>query len=134
MSKSPWLSVGLSAVLPGAGQIYTKNYWKVPIIWGLGGYWIYEWIQQNNKYKDFRDQYSASVAQNPPLGNNQFLRLRDFYRDQRDSFAWYMGFLYFLNLVDAYVDAHLYDFDVSPELTVDGKVAPRMRASIHLTF
>src|SRR5438552_132453 len=52
-SKSPWLAVGLSAALPGAGQLYDENYWKVPVIWGLGGYWIYEWVKLNNKYKDF---------------------------------------------------------------------------------
>lgn len=131
-SKSPWMAVGLSAVLPGAGQVYTKNYWKVPVIWGLGGYWVYEWIQQNDRYKEFRDRYSASITTTTPLGSDQLLNLREFYRDQRDSFAWYMGFLYFLNLVDAYVGAHLYDFDVSPELTLDGRFSPRLRATVHL--
>ncbi len=130
--KSPWLAVGLSAALPGAGQIYTKSYWKVPVIWGLGGYWVYEWVKQNDKYKDFRSQYSASVTPVTPQGSEQLLNLRNFYRDQRDSFSWYMGFLYFLNLVDAYVDAQLYDFDVSPELTLDGRVSPSFRATVRL--
>jgi hypothetical protein len=131
-SKSPWTAVGLSAALPGAGQIYTKNYWKVPVIWGLGGYYMYEWFKQNDKYKDYRARYAASVTPTTPNGSEQLLNNRDFYRDQRDSFAWYMGVLYFLNLVDAYVDAHLYDFDVSPELTSDGRVVPAFRATVHL--
>jgi hypothetical protein len=131
-TKSPWVAVGLSAALPGAGQVYTKNYWKVPVIWGLGGYWVYEWIKQNDKYRDFRDRYRQSITSTSPLGSDQLLGLRDFYRDQRDSFAWYMGFLYFFNLVDAYVGAHLYDFDVSPELTSDGRVSPRLRATLHI--
>lgn len=131
-TKSPWLSVGLSAAFPGAGQIYTKSYWKLPLIWGLGGYYIYEWVKQNGKYKDFRDRYSQSITPTTPQGSQQLLNIRNFYRDQRDSFAWYMGFLYFLNLVDAYVDAQLYDFDVSPVLTEDGRVVPSYRASIRI--
>lgn len=128
--KSPWVAVGLSAALPGAGQIYTENYWKVPVIWGLTGYWIYEWKKNNERYKDFRDRYAASVTPSIPAGSKSLLEARDFYRDQRDSFAWYIGFLYFLNLVDAYVGAHLYDFDVGPELLLNGQTVPRARATI----
>ena len=43
-TKSPWLAVGLSAVVPGLGQLYNENSWKAPLIWGVGGYWVYEWI------------------------------------------------------------------------------------------
>lgn len=133
-SKSPWLAVGLSAGVPGLGQIYNQTYWKLPLIWGLGGYWIYEWIHLNDNYKDFRGQYSNSITPAKPNGEKRLLDLRDFYRDERDKFAWYLGGLYLLNLVDAYVGASLYDFDVSPELTGNGRIVPRVRASIHLTF
>ena len=133
-TKRPWVAVGLSAALPGAGQIYNETYWKVPIIWGLGGYWIYEWIQQNKKYRDYRELYSASVSPLLPNGNSQYLSLRDFYRDERDAFAWYLGALYFLNLVDAYVGANLYDFDVSPDLTSDGKLVPKVTATVRVKF
>jgi hypothetical protein len=129
-SKKPWVAVGLSAALPGLGQIYNKSYWKLPILWGLGGYWIYEWNLQNNRYQDFRQKYSASVAQHAP--NNEYLTQRDFYRNQRDSFAWYLGAAYFLNLVDAYVGASLYDFDVSPDLSADGKIFPKVTATVRL--
>ncbi len=125
LTKSPMLALGLSAALPGAGQIYTKNYWKVPIIWGVGGYWIYEWIHLNNNYKEFRQKYSESSTE-------QNLRLRDFYRDERDKFAWFLGALYIINLVDAYAGAHLYDFDISPELSFDGKITPRVSASVKI--
>ena len=40
MQKSPWLAVGLSAVAPGAGQIYDAGYWKAPLIWGVGGLFL----------------------------------------------------------------------------------------------
>ena len=131
-TRSPWLAVGLSAALPGAGQIYAKSYWKVPVIWGLGGYWVYEWVKQNDRYKDFGERYRQSISPTTPLGSDQLLNLRNFYRDQRDSFAWYMGFLYFLNLVDAYVDAQLYDFDVTPELSLDGRISPAFHATVRL--
>jgi len=133
-SKSPLVAVGLSAGVPGLGQIYNQTYWKVPLIWGLGGYWIYEWIHLNDNYKDFRGQYTNSITTATPDGDHLLLTLRDFYRDERDKFAWYLGALYLLNLVDAYVGASLYDFDVSPELTANGRIVPRVRASIHLSF
>jgi hypothetical protein len=133
-SKSPWLAVGLSAALPGLGQIYTHGYWKLPIIWGLGGYWVYEWVHLNNSYQDYRRQYSASISRLQPSGNGLLLELRDFYRDERDKFAWYLGALYMLNLVDAYVGASLYDFDVSPDLSAGGKIVPRVTASLHIGF
>ena len=133
-TKNAWLAVGFSAVLPGSGQIYNEDYWKVPVIWGLGGYWVYEWARLNNRYKDFRDQFNASVQQRPPFGDERFLQLRDFYRDERDKFAWYLGLLYFLNLVDAYVGANLYDFDVSPDLSAEGKVVPKVMTTVRLRF
>jgi hypothetical protein len=132
-TKSPWLAVGLSAVLPGAGQIYDESYWKAPIIWGVGGYWISQWISLNGKYGDFRDLYAKSI-QLTGSGNENDRRLRDFYRDERDRFAWFLGALYFLNLVDAYVGAHLYDFDVGPQLSANGRVVPRVCATVKLRF
>lgn len=129
--KSGWLAVGLSAVLPGAGQAYTENYWKIPVIWGLGGYWIYEWTRNNDRYRDFRDQYSQSMTLFPPYGDERLLNLREFYRDQRDSFTWYLGLLYFLNIVDAYVGAQLYDFDVGPDL---GAATPGVHAMVRVKF
>lgn len=133
-TKSPWLAVGLSAIAPGAGQIYNTNYWKAPVIWSLTGYWIYEWVKLNKKYNDFGDQYYASLTTAPPDGDALLRRNRDFYHDERDKFAWYLGALYFVNLVDAYVGAHLYDFDVTPDLGYDGRMQPRVTATIRLNF
>ena len=129
--KSSLKAVGLSAILPGAGQVYTEQYWKVPVILGLGGYWVYEWVQNNDRYREFRDLYSASLVSSPLQGNTESLSLREFYKDQRDSFAWYIGLLYLLNVVDAFVDAELYDFDVGPDLT---QGHPGMYASVRFRF
>lgn len=113
MAKSPLGAVGRSALIPGWGQYYTESYWKIPVIWGFIGYFISIWIDQNNLYKEYRDLYEDSIFENPPDGDSEYYRLREFYRDQRNEFAIYIGFTYFLNLIDAYVDAHMFDFDVS---------------------
>lgn len=112
MTKSPLGAVLRSAVIPGWGQIYNESYWKAPVVWGFLGYFIYEWIQNNNDYKTYRDLFSGSLDQSSS-GNTSYYNLREFYKDQRDLFAVYVGLTYFLTLVDSYVDAHLFDFDVS---------------------
>jgi hypothetical protein len=118
MKKDPWKAVLYSALLPGAGQIYNHSYWKVPVIVGLGGYFIYGYINNNNQYIDYQNLYSESQTPENPTGNPQYQYLREFYRDQRDNFIVYSLILYLVNLIDAYVDAQLYDFDVSDNIKV----------------
>jgi hypothetical protein len=117
-TKSPAKAVLFSALVPGLGQIYTKSYWTLPIIWGLGAYYIHEWIKNNNQYSVYRDQYFNSINPSNPLGDLEIKNLRDFYRDQRDSYAVYFGIVYLANLVHAFVAASLYDFDVSDDLSL----------------
>jgi TM2 domain-containing membrane protein YozV len=118
LPKSPTLAVSLSAIIPGAGQIYNGSYWKTPVILGIGGYFLYAIVVLDDNYKDYRQRFRDSITSENPLGNNQYRRIRDFYRDQRDRFAWYLGFVYLLNLIDAYVDASLSGFDVSEDLSL----------------
>lgn len=106
MSKSPLGAVLRSAVIPGWGQIYTESYWKVPVIWGAAAWLIYNWIWNNNQYKQFNNLFNQT-------SNTDDLSYAHFYEDQRDLFAIYMGLTYLLNLVDAYIDAQLFDFSVS---------------------
>jgi hypothetical protein len=113
MKKDPWKAVLYSALLPGAGQFYNHSYWKIPVIVGLGGYFVYGWIDNNNQYQDYKQQYANSQTATNPFGNQQLLNLRNFYQDQRDNFIIYSSILYLVNLIDAYVDAQLFDFDVS---------------------
>jgi len=108
MQKSPWGAVARSAIIPGLGQFYNESYWKIPVIWGVGALFISGWVYNNNLYKDYKDLFIET-------GNNNYLSYRDFYRDQRDNFTIYLVLLYILNLVDAYVDAHLYDFNVEED-------------------
>lgn len=108
MQKSPWGAVLRSAIIPGWGQLYNESYWKIPVVWGFAGWFVYNWVDTNNEYIKNRDLFITT-------SENIYLRRRDFYRDQRDNFAIYLALTYFLNLVDAYVDAHLFDFSVSED-------------------
>ena len=114
MQKSPWGAVGRSAIIPGWGQLYNESYWKIPVFWGVGALLISGWVYNNNLYTDNKNLYIES-------GNTVYKDRRDFYRDQRDNFTIYLVLLYLLNLVDAYVDAHLFDFNV--EENVNGTEA-----------
>lgn len=116
MKKSPLTAVLLSAALPGAGQFYNESYWKIPIVAGIGGYLVYEIIQSNNNYRNYADQYAVTVTPANPQGDARLLSLREFYRDERDRFYIYGALLYLVQLADAYVDAELYDFDVSDKM------------------
>ncbi len=118
-SHSPLLAMGLSAMLPGAGQLYNGSYWKIPVILGLGGYFVYEIFDNQRQYKNYHDLYQASLATFPG-GDSRVLAIRDFYRDQRDTFGWYFLILYVVNIADAYVDASLFGFDVGDNLAIRG--------------
>lgn len=121
-TKSPWTAVLWSAVIPGAGQIYNESYWKAPIIWGVLGWLGYNWVQNNNSYKEYKDLYSQT-------GDEDYRRLRTFYLDQRDLFTIYIALTYILNLVDAYVDAQLFDFSVDEDFLLG---SPRLNLRINL--
>lgn len=114
MSKAPLGAVWRSAILPGWGQVYTESYWKVPVIWGAAAWLIYNWVWNNNQYKTYLNLFNQSLDPNSQNAQN-YLNDSQFYHDQRDLFAIYMGLTYLLNLVDAYIDAQLFDFSVSKD-------------------
>jgi len=107
MTKSPWGAVGRSALIPGWGQCYNESYWKIPIIWGFMGWFTYLYVENNKLYKKYGDLYKESLLEFPN-GDPNYKLARDTYRNDRDQWA-----LILLNLVDAYVDAQLFDFSVS---------------------
>jgi len=108
MQKSPWGAVLRSAIIPGLGQFYNESYWKIPIIWGTAALLISGWVYNNNLYNDNKDLFINT-------GQYLYQYRRDFYRNQRDNFTIYLVVLYVLNLLDAYVDAQLYDFNVEED-------------------
>ncbi len=109
MTKSPTGAMLRSMVLPGWGQFYNESYWKIPVVWGVSAWFIYMWVDRNDNYKYYQNLYNISLTESSN-GNSIYKSSRDFYRDDRDLFAVYLGLTYFLNFIDAYVDAHLFDF------------------------
>lgn len=121
----------LAALLPGAGQIYNRKWWKLPLVYGaLGGVVYGEYFYQG-RYREFADATNAIKAGekklfDPSLGPQASLqRSVDaldngvvFYRGNRDIFYLYIGLAYGLQIVDALVDAHLKNFDVSDDLAL----------------
>lgn len=119
-------AVRYSMVLPGLGQAYNRKYWKIPIIYGLGGFTTFTAIQNGREYIRYRDAYRIRVDGDPSTVdefqgqiNNAVLRQnRDAFRQQRDLYWILTAGVYALNLVDAAVDAHLFDFNVSDNLSM----------------
>lgn len=132
-NKTVWLSL----VIPGAGQIYNRKYWKLPIIYGgfVGCAYALTWNGQ--MYKDYSQAYQDIMSNNPnnnsyeqflPPGidvndrldyyQDLFRRRKDLYRRQRDLSVIAFIAVYLLSVIDAYVDAELSDFDISKDLTM----------------
>jgi uncharacterized protein DUF5683 len=116
MTKSTTGAIVRSLILPGWGQLYCENYFRAVLFFG-GSAALWTGILWNNgKYNDFTDLYNG-LDPDDPL-RETYKTKREFYRDQRDQLAFYTFGVYLLAAVDAYVGAHLYDFDVSDDLSV----------------
>lgn len=124
----------LATICPGAGQIYNKSYWRVPIVVGGFATMVYCIDWNNRGYQRFKKAYRLKYDfdQNPekyPSGSQDefngrysatFLKnLRNSYRRNRDLCIILTAGLYVLQIVDAHVDAHLRDYDISKDLAVN---------------
>ena len=115
-----------SAIVPGLGQAYNKKYWKIPLVYGAIGGGLYFYILNNNKYHKYRDAYKHRLAGEPDefdyLDETRLVQAQRFYQRNRDlSLLVTVGF-YILNIVDANVDAHLMQFNVSDKLSLQPDV------------
>ncbi|MGA9116457.1 MAG: DUF5683 domain-containing protein [Bacteroidota bacterium] len=116
-AKSPGLALLFSGLLPGAGQLYNESYLKVPVIAGCTAYFVSRWLYYDRLAEEARARYAASLLA-IPSGDGLQVRLREYYKEQRDTYTWYLVILYAVNLADAFVDASLYDFDVGENLSL----------------
>ena len=114
-----------SAILPGAGQIYNRKYWKAPIVWGGMGLCAYLIADNTRKYERYRDGYVALVDNDPSTvsefeGANasSVRKVADTYHTGRDQSCIARVAVYVLNVVDATVDAHFVRFDVGDDLSL----------------
>ena len=135
-NKSVWLGL----VIPGAGQIYNRKYWKLPIVYGgfVGCAYALTW--NSKMYKDYSQAYQDIMSNNP--NNDSYMDFvgagktkedvqnnlewyqescrsrKDLYRRQRDLSIFAFIGVYLLSVIDAYVDAELANFDISPDLSM----------------
>ena len=124
-----------SLMLPGLGQIYNKRWWKVPLVYGgfIGIGLVFEFNQRNYKVflkeAQFR-QLNPEKTENPLYSgytNEGIIQIKDAYRRDRDlSVLAGLGF-YAITIIDAYVDAKFFRFDISDELSL--KVQPSVSSS-----
>ena len=135
-SPDPNKAVWYAALFPGGGQIYNRKYWKLPLVYGgfMGLTYGYSW---NQKYfKGYSNAYRDLVENNPNKsyldyvrpgfdveGNRKWLEnalknKKNSYRRNRDLCVISMIGVYLLAMVDAYVDASLYHFDISPNISM----------------
>ncbi len=151
-NPDPMRAVWLSALCPGLGQIYNRRYWKLPIV--VGGYvgFIYATTWNNNMLADYQRAYLDIMDSDPDTKSYMNLfspayreedidkawltrvlkQRKDFYRRNRDLCIIGMVGLYAVCMIDAYVDAQLYHFDVSPDISMEWKpaVIPTGRMSL----
>ncbi len=122
----------LACICPGAGQIYNKSYWKVPFVVGGFAAMIYCIDWNNRGYQRFKTAYArrARYENDPtsytgPLTGDMSIQAKtlktykDSYRRNRDLCIILTAGLYVLQIVDAHVDAHLKDYDISDDLSMD---------------
>lgn len=140
-------AVWLGAIVPGLGQIYNKSYWKLPIVYGAFMGCGYAISQMQVRYSGFRTAYldlyndiqAGTVSEDPSKsyiavipdgydldrvgGQNTWLNTlknqQNIYRRYRDYSILATIVVYALSLIDAYVDAQLFDFDITPDLSVN---------------
>lgn len=133
-------AVLLSAIFPGLGQAYNRKYWKLPIVYGGALGIVYAITWNGRVYGDYKNAYRDAVLNvqdgaymeflrpGESLNTNQYggkeklqdvlRRKKDFFRRNRDLAIIVAVGVYALCMVDAYVDAQLYDFEVSPDLSM----------------
>ncbi|MBR9976790.1 MAG: hypothetical protein KFH87_01770 [Bacteroidetes bacterium] len=114
-TKSTLGAVLRSAVIPGWGQFYNESYLKVPVVVGLTGFLVWGIVTEHGRYIDYASLYDATIDEETPGGDLRLKRFREFYRDRRDTYGWWLLVTYLLQIADAYVDAALFSFDVSED-------------------
>lgn len=125
-----------SAILPGLGQIYNRRYWKVPIVYGAIGTGIYAYVYNDDLYDRFRSAFkrrragftndefydlngNGIVPGSPDLSDEALQDAQERYQRDRDLALLITIGLYAFNIIDANVDAHLKQFNVDDDLSLD---------------
>lgn len=125
---SPARAAFYSAVLPGLGQAYNGKYWKIPVVYTALGVGIYFYQNNDKQYDRYRDAYKSRIAGKttdefsdengkPILSDKGLIEAQKFYQRNKEISIMVTLGLYALNIIDANVDAHLQQFNVSEDLS-----------------
>jgi len=125
----------LSAVLPGLGQAYNKKYWKIPIVYGALGTGMYFYLNNDKEYRRYRDAYRSRLAGfqtdefytfdadgnaiSERVTTDGLIRAQKLFRRNKEISLLATIGLYALNIIDANVDAHLLQYNVDENLTLE---------------
>lgn len=149
-THSPTKAALFSTIVPGLGQAYNKKYWKMPIVYAGMGVSLYFAISNHVSFKKFKTAYIIRLDSDPDtadefdgvLSEEGLQANMDFHQRNRDLSYIFVGLFYVLNIVDAAVDAHLFNFpkndnlsfnlQPSLELTSNNELAKGFRLVINL--
>jgi hypothetical protein len=137
-----------SAVLPGLGQAYNKRYWKIPIIYAGMAAGVYFHIKNDKDFDRFRNAYKRRLAgftddefygdgETPIISNERLINAQETAQKNKDVSIIVALAFYLVNIVDANVDAHLRQFNVSEDLSISPnfEIDPiRVQANYGLSF
>jgi len=124
---SPTRAAIYSAVIPGLGQGYNRKYWKIPIVYAGFGLITYFIVTNTSNYREYKEAYTyvasgdSSYIDNELVGKydeQQLLDGKNYYQRNMELSYIIGGLWYILNIIDASVDAHFFDYDVSEDLSI----------------
>ena len=133
MALRPSKATFYSAVLPGLGQAYNKKYWKIPIVYGALATGIYFYNQNDKDYNRYRNAYKRRLAGftddefygnglYPSISNDGLIRAQNTLKRNKELSILVTVGLYILNIIDANVDAHLLQYNLDDNLTLEPKI------------
>ncbi|MCK9449290.1 MAG: DUF5683 domain-containing protein [Bacteroidales bacterium] len=140
-THSPHKATIYAAILPGLGQAYNKKYWKIPIVYAGFATITYFALDNQKEYRIAKEAFNyVSAGEEYPIDNkyvgrypaSDLMIIRDYFRRNTEVSWILMGVWYLLNIIDATVDAHLFYYDLSEDLSVElmpaaeSKIQPKL--------
>jgi hypothetical protein len=116
-SGNPGRAALYSLIIPGAGQLYNKRYWKIPLVYGALGGVGYLFYTNNDYYQQQKNYYISYLDKVPGYNQNNY----EYYlaaKKSREQAIFAVIGVYLLNVFDAYIDRHLIDFDMTEDISL----------------
>ena len=127
INKNPKKAAIYSSIIPGAGQIYTKKYWKIPIIYAGLATSAYYINHNHESYKTYKQAYLNRLdgvlfdEYTDVYTDSELVTLTEYYRRNTEISALLFTLTYILNIIDASVNAHLFNYNVSEDISMEIK-------------